>query len=132
MKKYLAPFLLIFTFAFGSDSTNTYKKFNSDTSRTLETYNNGNISSISYHKDTESGLELIKQEIFHFTGGKSMTGTFENGLREGVWTFYYENGIKRLEGTYRSGQKDSLWTYWYDNGVIEQSIFMTIKHLMVR
>ena len=82
MKKYLAPFLLIFTFAFGSDSTNTYKKFNSDTSRTLETYNNGNISSITYHKDTENGLELIKQEVFHFTGSKSMTGTFENGLRE--------------------------------------------------
>ena len=129
MKKYLALFLFICTFAFGSDSTNTYKKFNSDTSRTLETYNNGNISSISYHKDTENGLELIKQEVFHFTGGKSMTGTFENGLREGVWTFYYENGIKRLEGTYRRGQKDSLWTYWYDNGVIATKYFYDNKTL---
>ena len=79
MKKYLVPSLFIFTFAFGSDSTSTYKEFNSDTSRTIETYNNGNISSISYHKDTEDGLELIKQEVFHFTGGKSMTGTFKNG-----------------------------------------------------
>ena len=129
MKKYLAPFLFIFTFAFGGDSTSTYKEFNSDTSRTIETYNNGNISSISYHKDTEDGLELIKQEVFHFTGGKSMTGTFKNGLREGIWTFYYENGIKRLEGTYRSGQKDSLWTYWYDNGVIATKYFYDNKTL---
>ena len=89
MKKYLALFLFIFTFTFGSDSTNTSRKYSSDTSRTLETYNNGNTSSISYHKDTENGLELIKQEVFHFTGGKSMTGTFKNGLREGIWTFYY-------------------------------------------
>ena len=63
MKKYLALFLFIFTFTFGSDSTNTSKIYSSDTSRTLETYNNGNISSISYHKDTENGLELIKQEV---------------------------------------------------------------------
>ena len=76
MKKYLALSLFILTFTFSSDSTNTYKKFNSDTSRTLETYNNGNISSISYHKDTENGLELIKQEEFHYTGSKTMTGTF--------------------------------------------------------
>ena len=129
MKKYLAPFLFIFTFAFGSDSTSTYEEFNSDTSRTIETYNNGNISSISYHKDTEDGLELIKHEVFHFTGGKSMTGTFKNGLREGIWTFYYENGIKRLEGTYRSGQKDSLWTFWYDNGVIATKYFYDNKTL---
>ena len=88
---------------------------------------NGNISSISYHKDTENGLELIKQEVFHFTGGKSMVGTFEGGLREGIWTFYYENGLKRLEGTYRSGQKDSLWTYWYDNGVKATEYFYDNK-----
>ena len=65
MKKYLALFLFIFTFTFGSDSTNTYKKFNSDTSRTLETYNNGNISSISYHKDTEDGLDHIRFSCMH-------------------------------------------------------------------
>ena len=58
-----------------------------------------------------------------------MTGTFKNGLREGIWTFYYESGIKRLEGTYRSGQKDSLWTFWYDNGVIATKYFYDNKTL---
>ena len=117
MKRYLVYSLIIYAAIFGSDSTDTVRLYSSDTSRTVETYNNGNISSISYHKDTEEGLELIKQEVFHFTGKKSMIGTFKDGFREGIWTFYYENGIKRLEGTYRKGQKDSLWTYWYDNGV---------------
>ena len=132
MKKYLALFSFIFTFTFGSDSTDTSKIYSSDTSRTLETYNNGNISSISYHKDTENGLELIKQEVFHFTGGKSMTGTFENGLREGIWTFYYENGIKRLEGTYRSGKKIVCGHTGMITELLQQSISMIIKHLMVK
>ena len=48
-------------------------------------------------KDTENGLDLIKQEVFHFTGLMSMVGTFENGFREGIWTYWYEDGQKRLE-----------------------------------
>ena len=118
MHKNLIPLLLFLSIALGND-----------TSRTVETYNNGNISSISYHKDTENGLELFKQEVFHFTGEKSMIGTFENGLREGIWTFFYASGIKRLEGAYRNGQKDSLWTYWYDNGIKATEYFYDNKTL---
>lgn len=129
MQKFLTLFLLFLTFTFGVDSTKTAKTFISDTSRTLEMYNNGNTSSISYHKDTEDGLEIIKQEVFHFSGGISMVGTFEDGLREGTWSFYYENGLKRLEGTYKKGQKDSLWTYWYDTGIKATEYFYDNKTL---
>ena len=129
MQKFLTLFLLFLTFTFGVDSTKTAKTFISDTSRTLEMYNNGNTSSISYHKDTEDGLEIIKQEVFHFSGGISMVGTFENGLRDGTWSFYYENGLKRLEGTYKKGQKDSLWTYWYDTGIKATEYFYDNKTL---
>ncbi|MBI89416.1 MAG: hypothetical protein CMG60_04950 [Candidatus Marinimicrobia bacterium] len=116
MLKIIINTLFIISFAFGSD-----------TSRTVETYNNGNISSISYHKDNPDGLELIKQEVFHMTGPKSMVGTFKNGFREGLWTFWYDNGNKRLEGFYKNGQKDSLWTYWYDNGVKATEYFYDNK-----
>ena len=129
MQKFLTLFLLFLTFTFGVDSTKTAKTFISDTSRTLEMYNNGNTSSISYHKDTEDGLEIIKQEVFHFSGGISMVGTFEDGLRDGTWSFYYENGLKRLEGTYKKGQKDSLWTYWYDTGIKATEYFYDNKTL---
>ena len=85
MHKNLIFLIFFITFALGSD-----------TSRVVETYNNGKISSISYFKDTEKGLDLIKQEVFHFTGLMSMVGTFENGFREGIWTYWYEDGQKRL------------------------------------
>ena len=116
MSKILIPIFLILSISLGSD-----------TSRTVETYNNGNISSITYYVDSEEGLDLIKQEVFHFTGKKSMVGMFKDGLREGTWTFFYESGIKRLEGTYTSGQKDSLWTYWYDTGIKATEYFYDNK-----
>jgi len=112
MKKFLTALALILSIASGTD-----------TSRVVETHKNGNISMISYYRDTEQGLELIKQETFHFSGPKSMLGTFTNGLRDGTWIYWYENGQKRLEGTYNNGFKDQLWTRWYRNGLTATKYF---------
>jgi len=112
MKKFLINLTIIISITFGSD-----------TSKVVETHNNGNISMISYYQDTEKGLELIKQESFHFSGPKSMVGNFKNGLRNGNWTYWHENGNKRLEGTYSNGFKNNLWTRWYGNGIIATKYF---------
>jgi len=93
--------------------------FGSDTSRTISTYRNGNVSHISYFKeDIEKGKQIIRQETFHFTGSKAMEGNIKDDYKIGLWTYYYQDGTKRLEGNYSAGQKDGLWTYWYDNGII--------------
>ena len=39
-----------------------------DTSKVVQTHNNGKVSIISYYQETKKGLELIKQETFHFSG----------------------------------------------------------------
>ena len=97
--------------------------FGNDTSKVVQTHNNGKVSIISYYQDTENGLDLFKQETFHFSGPRSMVGTFKNGFRNGQWTFWHENGNKRLEGIYSDGFKDSLWTRWYENGIIANKYF---------
>ncbi len=107
MQKFLITIVLFLSVALSTD-----------TSKVVETHKNGNISMISHYHDTEKGLELIKQETFHFSGPKSMVGYFKNGLRDGTWTYWHENGQMRLEGVYQKGFKDSLWTRWYKNGVI--------------
>ena len=89
MKNILIFFYLIISISYGND-----------TSKVVQTHNNGKISMISYYQDTEEGLELIKQETFHFSGPKSMVGNFKNGIRNGDWTYWHENGMKRLEGSY--------------------------------
>jgi len=99
----------------------------SDTSRTIQTYKNGNISNISYHKDTEQGQKIIRQETFHFTGSKAMEGNIQDEYKIGTWTYYYQDGQKRLEGAYLLGQKDGLWTYWYDNGLYASKYFYQSK-----
>ena len=103
--------------------------FGADTSKVVETHNNGNVSMISYYQDTEQGIELIKQETFHFTGSKSMVGTFKNGMRDGTWMYWYESGQKRLEGTYTQGFKDNLWTRYYPNGQIATKYYYDSKTL---
>ena len=99
MQKIITFFFITISFA-----------YTKDTSRTVETYKNGNISNILYHKDTPEGLELIKQETFHYTGSKSMIGTFKGGQRQGTWTHWYENGQIRLQGKYINGQKYEEYT----------------------
>ena len=51
MKNILIFFYLIISISYGND-----------TSKVVQTHNNGKISIISYYQDTEQGLELIKQE----------------------------------------------------------------------
>ena len=105
MQKKIIP-LLLFSFLISND-----------TSRTISTYKNGNVSTISYHEDTDDGQKVVRQETFHFTGSKAMEGNIEDDFKVGLWTYYYQNGKKRLEGNYIYGQKDGLWTYWYENGI---------------
>ena len=45
-----------------------------DTSKVVQTHNNGKVSMISYYQETKKGIELIKQETFHFSGPKSILG----------------------------------------------------------
>ena len=49
--------------------------FSQKLSEVIETHENGNIKSITYHKITGNKIELVK------------------------WTYWYENGQKSSEGT---------------------------------
>ena len=107
----------------------------------IETYENGDIKSITYHKKIRDSIVKVKLEgYYHYTGQKKSEGTYKNGELDGLYTewyrngqkksektyknreldslytFYYENGQKKSETTYKSGEKDGLYTEWYENG----------------
>ena len=44
-----------------------------------ETYKNGNVKSIIYHKKTRNGIEKVKEERYHEYGQKSSEGTYKYG-----------------------------------------------------
>ena len=85
-------------------------------SEVIETYHNGNIKSITYHKKTGNGIEKVKEERYYENGQKKFEGLIKNGDSTGVWISWYDNGLKEKEGTFKDGKQDGLWTHWYENG----------------
>jgi len=44
-------------------------------------------------------------------------GNYENGEKNGHWTFWYPNGQKWQEGMYRKGRRQGMWTIWSESGL---------------
>jgi antitoxin component YwqK of YwqJK toxin-antitoxin module len=71
-----------------------------------------------------SGLFYLANEKAPFTGdvvsfknGKPvLEGHVSNGLRDGLWIYYYPSGQKQAEGKYADGLKEGVWNYWKENG----------------
>ena len=49
-------------------------------------------------------------------GKTLLKGTYKNGKKDGLWTWWYENGQKRRERTFKDGQENGLHRWWYENG----------------
>ena len=81
-----------------------------------ETYNDGDVSKISYHKITGNKIELVKEINWHENGQKLKEGTYKDGKEDGLWTEWYKNGQKGYEGIFKDGEFDGKWTYWHENG----------------
>ncbi len=61
--------------------------------------------------------EPFTGEIISYVAGKvEFEGEVKNGLKEGLWIYYYANGQKEMEGIYRDGLKEGTWSYWAENG----------------
>ena len=81
-----------------------------------ETYKDGDVSKISYHKITGNKIELVKEINWYENGQKWFEETWKDGKPDGKWTYWYGNGQKREEGTYKDDKEDGLFTEWYENG----------------
>ena len=104
MKNHLIISLLILSVGFSQKLTEV-----------VETYENGNIKSITYHKKSRTGIEKIKYEEYYENGEKE-EGTYKDGKLDGLSTWWYENGIKLGEVHYKNGEKDGLETWWNEFG----------------
>jgi len=53
--------------------------FSQKLTEVVETYDNGNIKSITYHKKTRNGIEKVKYEEYYYNGQKDKEETYKNG-----------------------------------------------------
>ena len=67
-------------------------------SEVIETYENGNIKSITYHKKTRDGIEKIKYEEYWGNGKNKLRGNYKDGIRDGLWTFWDYHDGKEYKG----------------------------------
>jgi len=90
--------------------------FSQKLTKVVETYENGNIKSITSHKETRNRIEKVKYEEYYKNGQKKEEGTYKDGKEDGLWTYWYKNGQKMYEGAYKDGKADGKWTRWYEDG----------------
>ena len=93
-----------------------YKDGKLDELRT-EWYENGNIKSITSHKETRNRIVKVQYVEYYENGWKENEGNEWNENRKdwNEWTEWYENGQKSSERTWDE-KEDGLWTYFYENG----------------
>ena len=61
--------------------------------------------------------EPFTGDVVSYQAGKPvMEGHMKNGLRDGLWVFYYSSGQKQAEGNFVDGLKEGTWNYWKENG----------------
>ena len=89
--------------------------FSQKLSEVIETYENGNIKSITYHKETQNGIEKVKYKEYRKNGTKREEETFKNGEKDGLWTSWYENGNKKRVENYKDGKSNSQ-NCWDEDG----------------
>jgi antitoxin component YwqK of YwqJK toxin-antitoxin module len=71
-----------------------------------------------------STQELAKEEVFYPNGKIQWTGTYKNGMEEGVWRFYHETGKLKSEQNYSKGKEHGTCTDYDSSGkMIKQSIY---------
>lgn len=59
----------------------------------------------------------MKKVKEYYTGNcVKAEGHIENGRREGLWIFYYQNGRKSKEINYKMGVENGNWLMWHENG----------------
>lgn len=43
-------------------------------------------------------------------------GSYDNGERDGFWTYWYPDGTIKAEGNYKHGVQSGIWCEWYRDG----------------
>ena len=81
---------------------------------------NKNTSTITLSDLVErDGITYFKLNNFPFSGSVkgNQVGTYNRGLKEGLWAYYYKMmGQIERKGTYSKGFRQGIWKTYFKNG----------------
>jgi len=84
--------------------------------KTVDTYPNGVPTKVEYYKWVGDREVLVKHIRYYSNGEKQEEGEYEDGEKDGQWTYWFENGNKWSEGYFKAGERDGMATVWYEGG----------------
>ena len=56
----------------------------------------------------------------YYNGEIKVSGAYVSGIKDGLWTEWYNNGKKMKQERYENGKRNGGWSWWYYNGKIKQ------------
>jgi len=76
------------------------------------------------------GLIYAKYSETPFSGNISgiANGQVNDGLKEGVWVFWWENGQLGAKGLFIKSREEGYWIHYLDNGSINDFLTGTYKN----
>jgi len=78
-------------------------------------YDNGNPKFLIYfHSKTDT--TSYRKEMYYESGKISYVGNFVHDIKDGVWTWWYENGQIKDKCKYKDGFYADTVYHWYKNG----------------
>ncbi len=78
---------------------------------------NANNSEESTSKKSTTSHQTGLVEEFYANGQLKISGVLDNdGLKNGIWTSYFENGQKNSESNFLNGTNHGYSMVWYPNG----------------
>jgi antitoxin component YwqK of YwqJK toxin-antitoxin module len=74
--------------------------------------------------------EILKEQVFYRNGQLDYEGSYENGLEQGFWTYYWENGSMKSREFYQNGLEEGT-LYDYDNLGDKQMEYIYTRGVLV-
>lgn len=81
-------------------------------------WNNGNPKVVKYYKGEEECENLVRIEECYEDGQVRLAGSVQEGQRNGLWKYFFEDGKIWTEAYYIHGELDGAYTVYYKKGAI--------------
>ena len=90
-----------------------------ETKKVVTTYQNGKPEIIIYLLDKDD-TSTYRKEVFYESGKPDYIGHIVKGVKDGTWTWWYENGNKKDQCKYEDGFYVDTVYHWYESGQLMQ------------
>jgi antitoxin component YwqK of YwqJK toxin-antitoxin module len=71
-----------------------------------------------YTKGSKDTAKYYNVKRYYVSGQIESSGEILNGVKNGLWKYWYEDGKKALEENYVNGRKSGKFKSWFPDGTI--------------